>query len=131
LFRLGDDIGLLASKPINTPIDPSVKLHQDTTKPFADILSYRRLTGRLLYLTTTRPAIAFVTQQLSKFLQAPTITHYKTACRVVKYLKGSLGRGLLIKRDSNLQLLKFTDADWAGCIDTRRSTSGYYFFLGS
>lgn len=125
------DTGLLGSKPVSTPLDPSIKLHQDTSKAFDDIFSYRRLVGKLLYLTTTRPDIAFVTQQLSQFLSAPTITHYEAACRVVKYLKGTPGQGLLFRRDSILQILGFTDADWAGCPDTRRSTSGYCFFLGS
>ncbi|RHN73806.1 putative RNA-directed DNA polymerase [Medicago truncatula] len=125
------DTGLLGSKPLPTPLDPSIKLHQDTSKPFTDILSYRRLVGKLIYLTTTRPDIAFVTQQLSQFLTAPTTTHYESACRVVRYLKGSPGHGLMFRRDANLQLLGFTDADWAGCVDTRRSTSGYCFFLGT
>jgi hypothetical protein len=125
------DTGLLGAKPAKTPLENSVKLHQETTKPYKDIDGYRRLVGKLLYLTTTRQDIAFVTQQLSQFLSSPTQTHYDTACRVVKYLKGSLGRGLLFKRDAQLQLLGFTDADWAGCLDTRRSTSGYCFFLMS
>jgi hypothetical protein len=125
------DTGLLGAKPAKTPLDNSVKLHQDTTQPYKDIAGYRRLVGKLLYLTTTRPDIAFVTQQLSQFLSSPTQTHYDTACRVVRYLKGSPGRGLLFRRDAQLQLLGFTDADWAGCLDTRRSTSGYCFFLGS
>lgn len=84
-----------------------------------------------MYLTTSKPDIGFVTQQLSQFLQTPTPTHYETACGVVKYLKGSPGIGLLFKRDSNLQLLGFTDADWVGFLDTRRSKSGYCFFLGT
>jgi hypothetical protein len=125
------DTGLLGAKPAKTPLDPSVKLHQDKAKPFTDISGYRRLVGKLLYLTTTRPDIAFVTQQLSQFLTCPTHTHYDTACRVVRYLKNSPGKGLFFRRDSTLQLLGFTDADWAGCVDTRRSTSGYCFFLGS
>ncbi|WJX63250.1 hypothetical protein P8452_48162 [Trifolium repens] len=125
------DTCLLGAKPAKTPLDNSVKLHQDTTQPYKDIAGYRRLVGKLLYLTTTRPDIAFVTQQLSQFLSSPTQTHYDTACRVVRYLKGSPGRGLLFRRDAQLQLLGFTDADWAGCLDTRRSTSGYCFFLGS
>ena len=125
------DTGLLGSKPVSTPLDPSIKLHQDTSKPFEDIFSYRRLVGKLLYINTTRPDIAFVTQQLSEFLYAPTTTHYDTACRVIKYLMGTPGQGLLFRRDSTLQILGFTNADWAGCLDTRRLTSGYCCFLGS
>ncbi|CAJ2666097.1 unnamed protein product [Trifolium pratense] len=118
-------------KPAKTPLDPSVKLHQDTSPPFEDIARYRRLVGKLLYLTTTRPNIVFVTQQLSQFLTSPTQVHYDIACRVVKYLKGSPGCGLFFSRTSKLQLLGFTNADSAGCLDTRQSTSGYCFFLGS
>ncbi|MCH96019.1 retrovirus-related pol polyprotein from transposon TNT 1-94, partial [Trifolium medium] len=125
------DSGLLGSKPATTPLDPSVKLHQDGGKPFEDIASYRRLVGRLLYLTNTRPDISFATQQLSQFLHKPTMTHYHAACRVVRYLKHNPGRGLMYPRTSELQILGYSDADWAGCIDSRRSISGYVFFLGN
>jgi hypothetical protein len=124
------DTGLLGSKPAPTPLDPSVKLHHEDSAAYDDIAGYRRLIGKLLYLTTTRPDIAFAVQQLSQFLSKPTIVHYDTACRVVRYLKGSPGKGLFFPRSSTLQILGFADADWANCIDTRRSTSGYCFFLG-
>jgi hypothetical protein len=130
-LNLLKDTGLLGSKPISTPLDTSVKLYQDNSAAYEDIQGYRRLVGKLLYLTTTRPDIAFVTQQLSQFLSTPTMTHYDTACRVVRYLKGSPGRGLFFPRSSIIQLLGFADADWANCVDTRRSTSGYCFFLGT
>ncbi|GAU45704.1 hypothetical protein TSUD_86800 [Trifolium subterraneum] len=81
------DTGLLASKPISTPLDPSIKLHQNNGEPYADNTEYRRLIGRLLYLNTTRPDITLATQQLSQFLHAPTITQYNAACRVLRYLK--------------------------------------------
>jgi hypothetical protein len=126
-----NDSGLLGSKPAATPLDPSIKLHQDGGKPFDDIASYRRLIGRLLYLTNTRPDISFATQQLSQFLHKPTATHYHAACRVVRYLKHNPGRGLMFPRSLELQILGYSDADWAGCIDTRKSISGYCFFIGN
>jgi hypothetical protein len=125
------DSGFLGSKPAATPLDPAVKLHNDSGKPYEDISSYRRLIGRLLYLTNTRPNISFAVQQLSQFLRKPIFAHYNAACRVIRYLKHNPGRGLLFPRHSELQLLGFSDADWAGCIETRRSTTGYCFFLGS
>jgi hypothetical protein len=125
------DSGLLGSKPAITPLDPSIKLHQDSGQAYEDVSSYRRLIGKLLYLTNTRPDISFATQQLSQFLHKPTVTHYKAACRIVRYLKQSPGRGLMFPRNSEIQILGYSDADWAGCLDTRRSTSGYCFFLGS
>ncbi|KAK2399633.1 putative mitochondrial protein [Trifolium repens] len=126
-----NDSGLLGSKPASTPLDPSVKLHNDDGKIFEDISLYRRLVGKLLYLTNTRPDIAYATQQLSQFLHKPTMTHYKAACRVIRYLKHNPGRGLMFNRNSDIQILGYSDADWAGCLDTRRSTSGYCFFIGS
>ncbi|MCI07440.1 copia protein, partial [Trifolium medium] len=125
------DTCLIGSKPAPTPLDHSTKVHQDSSAAYEDIGGYRRLIGKLLYLTTTRPDISFATQQLSQFLSSPTITHYETACRVVRYLKGTPGRGLFFPRSSSLQILGFADADWANCLDTRRSTSGYCFFMGS
>jgi hypothetical protein len=123
--------GLLGSKPAITPLDPSAKLHQDESKPYEDISSYRRLIGKLLYLTNTRPDISFATQQLSQFMQKPTMSHFKAACRVVRYLKMNPGRGLFFPRDSDMQILGYSDADWTGCLDTRRSTSGFCFFIGN
>jgi hypothetical protein len=125
-----DDSGLIDSKPVSTPSDPSHKLHQDSSTPYHDIPSYRRLVGRLLYLNATRPDITFSTQQLSQFLSAPTHAHYNAAIRILCYLKSCPGRGIFFPRDSPLQLQGYSDADWAGCIDTRRSISGQCFFLG-
>ena len=122
--------GFTNSKPVSTPSNPSIKLHNDSSPLYEYISSYRRLIGRLLYLNTTRPDITFVTQQLSQFLTKPTQTHYTAAMRVLRYLKSCSGKGLFFPRDSTLQLLGFSDADWAGCLDSRRSISGQCFFLG-
>lgn len=105
------DINLLGYKTVKTPLDPCVKLHIDSSAPYEYILFYMRLVGKLLYLITTKRDINFTTQQLSQFLSTPTITHYDISFRVVKYLKGSPGKGLIFIRDSNLQLLGFIDAD--------------------
>jgi hypothetical protein len=124
------DSGLTHSKPVSTPSDPSIKLYNDSSPAYNDISAYRRLIGRLLYLNTTRPDITFVTQQLSQFLTKPTQIHHNAAMRVLKYLKSSPGKGLFFPRNSTLQLFGFSDADWAGCLDSRRSISGQCFFLG-
>ena len=59
------DSGFIGSKPVSTPSDPAVKLHNDSSTPFSDVPAYRRLIGRLIYLNNTRPDITFITQQLS------------------------------------------------------------------
>jgi len=129
-LNLLTDSGVLGSKPVSTPMDPGSHLHNDDGALFEDVACYRRLIGRLLYLTTTRPDITFPVQQLSQFLSKPTLCHFRAAQRVLHYLKGAPGQGLFFSRKSSLQLHGYSDSDWAGCPDTRRSISGYCFFLG-
>lgn len=124
------DSGLLGCKPASTPLDTSIKLHSAAGTPYADISGYRRIVGKLLYLNTTRPDIAFATQQLSQFMQAPTNVHFNAACRVLRYLKNNPGQGIFFSRTSEMQLIGYSDADWAGCMDSRKSISGYCFFIG-
>ncbi|XP_061365655.1 uncharacterized mitochondrial protein AtMg00810-like [Gastrolobium bilobum] len=125
------DAGLLASKPASTPMDATSKLSSDTGTPLADEASYRRLVGRLLYLTTTRPDLAYSVQQLSQYVSKPTEVHMAAALRVLRYIKGSPGTGLFFSSTSALSLSGFADSDWACCPDTRKSISGYCVFLGS
>ncbi|KAL0397801.1 UNVERIFIED_CONTAM: Retrovirus-related Pol polyprotein from transposon RE1 [Sesamum calycinum] len=91
---------------------------------------YRRLVGRLLYLGFSRPDISFAVQQLSQFLQHPREPHWDAALHLVRYLKGSSTLGLFFGTDSPLTLSAFSDSDWASCLDTRRSVTGYCVFLG-
>lgn len=94
--------GLLGSNQAKTPLDASIKLHQNAGPLYADVVSYRTLIRHLVYLNTIGPDITFATHQLSHYLSKPTMTHYHAACRVVKYLKNNPGRGLLFPR--NLEL---------------------------
>ncbi|XP_068504206.1 uncharacterized mitochondrial protein AtMg00810-like [Phaseolus vulgaris] len=123
------DSGLMGCKPFSTPMDDFMRLHQDSSEPLPDPLSYRRLVGRLIYLTTTRPDIAFA--KLSQFMVTPTQTHLQVTLRVIRYLKGCPGKGLFFSRRSSTQIFGFSDADWATCIDTRRSITVYCFFIGN
>jgi len=125
------DSGHLASKPVSTPSEPSCKLHQDYSAPYTDVPSCIRLIGRLIYLTNTRSDITFATQQLNQFLSSPTEKHFSAATRILKYLKKCLGQGLFFPRDSSLSISGFSNVDWAGCLDSRRSISGQWFFLGT
>ncbi|XP_058785533.1 uncharacterized mitochondrial protein AtMg00240-like [Vicia villosa] len=88
------------------------------------------LLGRLLYLTHTRPEIAYAVSKLSQFLANPTKKHMLATIHVLKYLKSNPGQGLLFKSTSALRLTDFSDSEWGACLDTRRSTSGICFFLG-
>lgn len=126
-----DEAGMLACKPSNIPMEPSIKLVGDGPEPVIDDpASYRRLVGKLMYLTITRPDITFVVNKLCQYTSAPKATHMKAAHKVLAYIKGTVGNGLFYSSTSDFVLKGFTDADWASCKDTRRSTSGYCVFLG-
>ena len=99
--------------------------------PFLDPSTYQRLIGRLLYLTVTRPDIQYAVNTLSQFMQLPRSTHLDATHRVLRHLKGSVGKGIFLSATSSLSLVGFSDSDWAGCPITRRSTTGYITMLGS
>lgn len=130
-MELLEDAGLLDCKPSSIPMDPHVKLRSDGDEPLLEEPeAYRRLIGRLMYLTITRPDITFAINKLCQFTSAPRQSHLKAAHKVLHYLKGIIGLGLFYSTTNDLVLKAFTDADWGSCKDTRRSTSGFCMFLG-
>ncbi|KAK2402246.1 putative mitochondrial protein [Trifolium repens] len=125
------DTGLLAAKPCPTPMQPQLQLHKASGKLISDPTAYRRLIGRLLYLTHSRPEISYAVSKLSQFLDSPTDEHMLAGLHVLKFLKNNPGQGLFFSSSSSLILKGFSDSDWGACPDTRRSTTGLCFFLGS
>jgi len=91
---------------------------------------YQRLVGKLIYLSHTRPDVAFAVSLVSQFMHQPKEIHLQAALRIVQYLKGTPGRGILFERNGSVGLEAYTDADYAGSIVDRRSTTGYCTFLG-
>ncbi|XP_019450622.1 PREDICTED: uncharacterized protein LOC109352894 [Lupinus angustifolius] len=124
------DTGFLGSKPCSTPMDPNANLHGNYGHPLTDPSKYRRLIGRLIYLTHTRPDISYSVSHLSQFLANPTDMHYEAGLRIVKYLKNALGQGLFFPTQNTTKLTSFSDSDWGSCIDTRRLITGFCFFIG-
>jgi hypothetical protein len=122
--------GMLDCQSSRTPVDTSSKLSSDG-EPFSDAPLYRRLAGALQYLTLTRPELSYAVQQACLFMHDPRVPHYNHVKRILRYLKGTLDHGLHINNSSPTTLTAYSDADWAGCPDTRRSTSGYCVFLGN
>ncbi|XP_055822208.1 uncharacterized mitochondrial protein AtMg00810-like [Solanum dulcamara] len=133
---------MTAVKPVATPIDANIKLtsklyddhvNQKQEEPHDSLIdqaAYQKLIGKLLYLSMTRPDIAFSTQTLSQFLNQPKKFHMEAALRVVKYLKRQPGQGILLSNKSDNQITVFCDADWAACALTRKSVTGYLIKMG-
>ncbi|KAK4366363.1 hypothetical protein RND71_014243 [Anisodus tanguticus] len=113
-----------------TPVDSKSKLSANDGAPVSDPTLYRSLTGALQYLTFTRPDITYVVQQVCLFMHDPREFHFAALKRIIIYVKGTLDFGLHLYPSAPTKLLSYTDADWAGCPDRRRSTSGYCVYLG-
>ena len=119
-------------KVSTTPMSSSEKISQDSGDPLSqdDSTKYRSLVGALQYLTLTRPDISFVVNRVCQFLHAPTTAHLSAAKRILRYLKYTHSMGLSIRKSPSMLISCFSDADWAGCSDDRRSTGGFAVFLG-
>ncbi|KAK2396286.1 hypothetical protein QL285_057944 [Trifolium repens] len=125
-----EETGLTYCKPVDTPMDPNVKLLPNQGEPYSDPGRYRRLVGKLNYLTMTRPGISFPVSVVSQFLNSPCDNHWNAVIQILKYIKGSPGKGLVFTDRGNTNIIGYSDADWAGDASDRRSTSGYCVFIG-
>ena len=131
ILELLSDTSLLASKPANVPMDQSTKFRSSMGEDVLDPSLYRRIIGKLLYLTLTKPDIYYSMHKLSQFMSSPKILHLQAAYKVLKYLKKIPRQGLFLSASSELRLKAYCDADWAACPDTRKSVLGFCVFLGN
>lgn len=90
------EAGLLASKPVDTPLPQNHRLGSATRPLYSDPSLYHRIVGRLLYLTLTRHDISYPVHVLSQFLQSPLQAHYEADMRVLRYLKSHQGQGVFL-----------------------------------
>ncbi|CAM8979609.1 unnamed protein product [Rhodiola kirilowii] len=129
-LELLSEAGLLACKPSLIPMDTNHKLRLSTAPVLDDTMPYRRLIGQLIYLTNTRPNLAYPVHILSQFMNKPTDDHLKAAHKVLRYLKLAPAQGLFYPSGKDLRLAAFCDADWGACPITRKSRTGYAVTLG-
>ena len=121
---------MVDSKSAKTPCSPNTRLSLHEGDLLSDPHGYKSLVEALHYLTSTRPNISFAVHQVCQYMAAPTSTHLTAAKRVLRYIKGTLYHGIAFTLGP-LSLSVFSDADWAGDPDDRRSTSGLLVYLGS
>jgi hypothetical protein len=118
--------GMEDCKPVITPMQTSCKLSKDDDSKSTDQRQYRSMIGSLLYVTTSRPDVMQAVGQVARFQAAPKESHVLAVKRIFRYLKGTEEFGLWYPKGKDLSLIAYTDADWAGCIDDRRSTSPHF-----
>ncbi|CAJ2645380.1 unnamed protein product [Trifolium pratense] len=121
-------LGMSGCRPADTPMDPNARLWEEGTVP-VDTGRYQRLVGKLIYLSHTRPDIAFSVSVVSQFMHSHFEEHLEAVYRILRYLKANPGKGLFFKKTSERNVFIFTDADWAGSVTDRRSTSGYCTYV--
>lgn len=130
--KLLERSGMSTCNPSLAPMEPRLKLSKESTAPLVDATEYRRVIGGLRYLVHTRPDLAYAVGYLSRFMEKPHEDHLNAVKRVLRYVAGTRDYGLHYARreDERARLVGYSDADMAGDVDTRKSTSGVIFFLG-
>jgi Reverse transcriptase (RNA-dependent DNA polymerase) len=129
VLELLHETWMLGCRPANTPIDPNHGLKMGVSDQ-VDRERYQRLAGRLIYLAHTRPDISYAVSVVSRYMYDPRVVHQETVDRILRYLKGCPGRGLLIEKNKHMRIEVYIDVDWTGCQDDRKSTSGHCAFVG-
>ena len=123
--------GLDKAAHVWTPMATNAKLKSDPSGESIDVTLYRSMIGCLLYLTASRPNIAFSVGVCSIFQSNPKVSHLNAVKRIIKYVGGTCDYGLFYSNESNLSLASFSDFDWVGNADDRKSTTSGCFYVGA
>jgi hypothetical protein len=118
-------------KHVSTPVECGIKLSKYEEGERVDPTIFKSLVGSLRYLTCTRPDILYGVGLVSHYMESPTTTHFKAAKRILRYVKGTIDFGLLYPSSNEFKLVGYSDSDWGGDVDDRKSTTGFVFYLGS
>lgn len=124
--------GMENCNAVCNPMVPGNKLTKDEGGKSVDATKYRQMIGSLMYLLATRPDLTFSVCLIARYMDRPTELHLAAAKRVLRYLKGTMEFGVWYKKQNGrVNLQGWTDSDYAGDLDDRKSTSGYVFTFGS
>ena len=119
------------SKSISTPRATSTNLSQLAGDTFSYASLYCSIVGALQYVTITRPDISYAVNKACQFMAHPTTIHRMAFKRILRYLKGTPSLSVIFHPSTSLDIQAYTDADWASCLDDRRSKTGHCIFLGT
>lgn len=126
-------VGMLGCKPCTTPLSASDKLSSYDGDPLSpkDATRYRSIVGALQYSTISRPDLSFAVNRVCQFLHAPTSAHWTAMKRILRYVQYTLSFGMHIQKNWSSVISAFSDADWAGDPDDRRSKGALLYFLAA
>ena len=123
---------MLDAKTAKSPVNPSLKLKKASTEDIpVNQEMYQSAVGKLLYLAIrTRPDIAYAVSSVARFTTNPTEEHWKAVKHIFRYLLGTMYNGIQYSQTGKIECKGYSDADWGGDLDDRKSTSGYVFQIG-
>ncbi|XP_020249544.1 uncharacterized protein LOC109826946 [Asparagus officinalis] len=123
--------GMLSCKSISTLMETNLRLCSHEEKHLEDPTMHRQLVGSLISLTMTRLDISFAVGVMSRYMQKPKKPHLEAIRRILRYIKCTVNYELMYKKGEACEVYGYCDVDYARDHDTRRSTTGYVFSLGS
>ena len=123
--------GLEFASSVRTPMSPNVKLTVDLLGKSVDSSLYRSMIGSLLYLIASRLDISYSVGVCARYQANPKESHMITLKRITKYVKTSVDFGVWYSKDTNDVLVGYSNTDWAGNADDRKSTLGGCFYVGN
>lgn len=129
--KLLKKFGMQDCKSLSTPLTPHDKKEEVLNEKLEDVTKYRSMIGGILYLCASRPYIMYASSYLSRYMTSPLKQHLQEAQRVLRYVKGTLTYGIHFKRVEEPELVGFSDSDWGGSVEDKKSTSGYVFTIGA
>ncbi|XP_070005769.1 uncharacterized mitochondrial protein AtMg00810-like [Nicotiana sylvestris] len=129
VLNLFKEYNCLDHNPCSSPLDPIVKLKARESTILRDLTHYRKLVGKLNFLTNTRLDIAYNVQHLSQFMQEPTEPYLKASFHLLRYLKNNHTLGIFMSKDADHTVKAYCDSDWAACPDFRRSITGHLVLI--
>jgi hypothetical protein len=119
------------SNSVCSPIVAGTKLSKHDKGDEVDPTQFKQMVGSLMYLTATRPDLMFAVNLIARFMEHPVENHLMAAKRILRYIRGTQELGILYKKGSQAELIAYSDSDYGGDVDDRKSTSGYVFMMGS
>lgn len=123
--------GMEESNSVQNPMVPGFKIHKDEDGVKVNSSVYKQLVGSMMYLITTRPDVMYSVSLISRYMSNPIELHLMAAKRILRYLQGTISYGILYRKTGNTELIEFSDSDYAGSMEDRKSTSGYAFILSN
>ena len=129
--KILESCGMDYCKPTHVPMEPRLILSKKSEAPAVDATEYRKVVGSLRHLVNTRPDLAYSVGIVSHFLKAPTMEHWTVVENILRYIKGTIKFCLVYLREKKdmTDLLGYSDSDFVGDMDDRKSTSGVIYFL--